>query len=83
VLSRPKFLILVFSAKDICKKLILYTVVVHDCVKTATTEIKRVTNMALKTGKNGYRKSGVRKDTDTRIYMKSSFKPLLLNAAAV
>ena len=41
---------------------LLHTVIVQDNVKRAITKIKRVNIMPLKTGKNGYRKSGVRKD---------------------
>jgi hypothetical protein len=40
----------------------LHTVIVRDYVKIVNTEIKKITNMALKTGKNCYQKSGVRKD---------------------
>jgi len=46
-----------------------HTAIVHDCVQGATTKIKRVTNMVLKTGKNGYRKWGFRKDK--KRYMRS------------
>jgi len=40
----------------------LHTAIVHGYVKVATTKIKRFIKMVLKTGKNGYRKWGFRKD---------------------